>query len=257
MAGVDMDEPAQRHIEHAVEQGGVAGLAHRLVEQPVRPAQDRPQGEIRVRKREHRGAERRHQQRRRNALSRHIAHRDAPAVLAEGHEVVVVASHLGARFVHRSDLQTVEHRTLVREEVLQDLARDLQLGNELAPFDRLLVEQDPFRGPERRRPHTSGARRGPARRKRPDAAIRRRARRRGGPRPRERAPRARSGFRGQGRGRRSRRRRSPVPAFRTRTPCGRSRRTGSRRLPASRAPEAGCRGRAPAGRSRSGRVRRW
>ena len=110
VAAVDVAQLAARGVEHAADGGhearGVAELEHRLVEPRRHGAQVRLALHLGAQRR----AERRHDQRRGDALARDVGHDDPDAIRAERHVVVVVAADRVRRQVDRGDVVAREAR---------------------------------------------------------------------------------------------------------------------------------------------------
>ena len=105
VAGVDVDQLAGRHVEHGVEEGDVAPGVDRIVEEPVGVAHDRADGQLAPHQRVHRGADGGHLQGGGDALAGHVGDDDAPAVVRQRDELVVVAPHLERRLVDAGDVE--------------------------------------------------------------------------------------------------------------------------------------------------------
>ena len=146
VAGVDVDEPAGRAVELAVEQRDEAVRGDVRAQVGVEPRHELLAAQARGEERAEAALEERHEESGRHALARHVADRDGEAPLAELDDVEVVASHRVRRAHRAHDRDPVLLEGLERQQAELDLARHLEVALQRELVAQLESEEEEERG---------------------------------------------------------------------------------------------------------------
>ena len=132
MAGVRVQQAAVEDVREGEEERDVLAVLDRVVKEAVGPPHDGAHRQLVADQRGDRCANGRRQQRRRDALPHHVGDDHAPAVVADGDELVVVAADHQRRLVRARDVESRQVGRGPRQQAHHHLARQGQLAVEPA-----------------------------------------------------------------------------------------------------------------------------